>query len=52
MIDSASKSITDNVDIYNITNNVPLPEGYYYTTTTAIAAVPTDIRKLGFIITY
>ncbi|MDR0866577.1 MAG: SGNH/GDSL hydrolase family protein [Candidatus Symbiothrix sp.] len=37
---------------YNVTNKVPLSSGSYYTATTARAAVPTDIRKAGLIITF
>lgn len=41
-----------NVIIYNITNEIPLPAGQYYTLATAIAAIPTNIRKLGLKITF
>lgn len=40
------------VDIYNITNEIPLPAGSYYTLATAIAAIPTNMRKLGLKITF
>ena len=38
--------------IYNVDANVPLSSEQFYTPTTARAAVPTSIRKLGLIITY
>ncbi len=40
------------VSLYNITNEIPLPAGSYYTLATAIAAIPTNIRKLGLKITF
>lgn len=39
-------------DFYNVTARVPLAAGQFYTATTARAAVPTNIRKLGLTITY
>ena len=41
-----------NVVLYNITNEIPLPAGQYYSLTTAIAAVPSALRKIGFEITF
>ena len=38
--------------IYNVTLGVPLTAGNYYTLTTAIAAVPTGVKKLGLTITF
>lgn len=43
--------LSDNVGLYNVDKNVPLGSGFY-TSTTARAAVPTSVRKLGLIITY
>lgn len=40
------------LDIYNVTIKIPLAAGQYYTATTARAAVPTNIKKLGLKITY
>ena len=40
------------VSLYNITNEIPLPAGSYYTLATAMAAIPTNIRKLGLKITF
>ena len=37
-------------DFYNITEKVELSEGTYYTINSAIAAVPSNIRKLGLIL--
>ncbi len=54
-IDRVSASVTDSVNkqgIYNVDANVPLASGSYYTATTARAAVPSSVRKLGLIITY
>lgn len=39
-------------DLYNVTVKVPLASGQFYTTTTARAAVPANIKKLGLKITY
>ncbi|MDR2085759.1 MAG: hypothetical protein LBP72_01135 [Dysgonamonadaceae bacterium] len=44
-------ALQNSVDIYNVTQKVPLQSGYY-TAATARAAVPTAIRKKGLIITY
>ena len=41
-----------NTDLYNVTVKVPLAAGQFYTATTARAAVPANIRKLGLKITY
>ena len=43
--------LSDNVGLYNVDKNVPLGSGFY-TSTTARAAVPSSVRKLGLIITY
>lgn len=43
--------IENNVGLYNVDINIPLRSGYY-TSTTAHAAIPSEIRKLGLIITY
>ena len=44
--------IDDQVTLYNVTNSIPLSAGQYYTLTTAIAAVPSALRKIGFEITF
>ena len=54
-IGMTQKAVTDELNkaaVYNITNAVPLSVGQYYTSTTARAAVPTAMRKLGLILTY
>lgn len=38
--------------LVNVTNYVPLGAGEYYTLTTAITAVPNDMRKTGLCITF
>jgi len=38
--------------VFNVTTEVPLSGGAYYTFDTACRAVPTEIRKFGLIITY
>ena len=43
--------LSNSTGLYNIDNNFPLESGYY-TSTTARAAVPSVVRKLGLIITY
>lgn len=43
--------LSNNIGLYNVDNNVPLGSGFY-TSTTARAAVPSSVRKLGLIITY
>lgn len=43
--------IENNVGLYNVDKNIPLGSGYY-TSTTAHAAIPIAVRKLGLIITY
>lgn len=43
--------IENNVGLYNVDKNIPLGSGHY-TPTTARAAIPTAVRKLGLIITY
>ena len=43
--------LSNNVGLYNVDKNVPLGSGFY-TSTTARAAVPSSVRKLGLIITY
>lgn len=51
----SSKLVDDELNkkaIYNVTNEVPLTAGQYYTQSTAIAAVPTASRKTGLVITY
>jgi hypothetical protein len=48
---SADTALRNSVDIYNVTQKVPLQSGYY-TAATARAAVPVAIRKKGLIITY
>lgn len=49
--DDKLTELSDNVGLYNVDKNVPLGSGFY-TSTTARAAVPTSVRKLGLIITY
>lgn len=49
--DDKLTELSDNVGLYNVDKNVPLGSGFY-TSTTARAAVPSSIRKLGLIITY
>lgn len=48
----SQKAVTDLANNYNVTNSVPLSAGQYYTLTTAIAAVPSALRKIGFEITF
>lgn len=48
---TAGYDVTDAV-LVNVTNYVPLGAGEYYTLTTAIAAVPGDMRKTGLCITF
>jgi hypothetical protein len=48
---AADTAIKNAVDIYNVTQQVPLSSGYY-TPSAARAAVPAAIRKDGLIITY
>lgn len=43
--------LANNVGLYNVDKHVPLGGGFY-TSATARAAVPSDIRKIGLIITY
>lgn len=43
--------VSNSVGLYNVDDNVPLGSGFY-TSTTARAAVPEDVRKIGLIITY
>lgn len=43
--------LANNVGLYNVDKHVPLGGGFY-TSATARAAVPFDIRKIGLIITY
>ena len=38
--------------IINITAEIPLGAGFYYTDVTSRAAVPTEVRKKGLILTY
>ena len=40
------------VDIYNITNEIPLPAGSYYTLSTAITATPVANRKKGLLLMF
>lgn len=49
--DDKLTELSNNVGLYNVDKNVPLGIGFY-TSTTARAAVPTSVRKLGLIITY
>lgn len=49
--DKKLTELSNNVGLYNVDKNVPLGSGFY-TSTTARAAVPTSVRKLGLIITY
>lgn len=54
-IDEVSASITEvsnKQGIYNVDANKPLSSGQFYTASTARAAVPSSVRKLGLIITY
>lgn len=39
-------------DVYNVTNEVPLTAGQYYTDVTAILAIPIANRKMGLKVTY
>lgn len=48
---TAGYDVTD-ATMVNVTNYVPLGAGEYYTLTTAIAAVPGDMRKTGLCITF
>lgn len=43
--------LANNVGLYNVDKHVPLGGGFY-TSATARAAVPSDVRKVGLIITY
>lgn len=43
--------VSNSVGLYNVDDNVPLGSGFY-TSATARAAVPADVRKIGLIITY
>lgn len=43
--------LANNVGLYNVDKHVPLGGGFY-TSAAARAAVPSDIRKIGLIITY
>lgn len=43
--------LSNSVGLYNVDDNVPLGSGFY-TSATARAAVPADVRKIGLIITY
>lgn len=49
--DEKLTELSDNVGLYNVDKNVPLGSGFY-TSTTARAAVPSSVRKIGLIITY
>ena len=49
--DEKFTELENNVGLYNVDKNVPLGSGFY-TSTTARAAVPSTVRKLGLIITY
>lgn len=46
-----AEDFNKNVDIYNVTENVPLATGYY-NKETAILAVPREYRKSGLIVKY
>jgi len=51
----SSKLMDDELNkkaVFNVTTEVPLSAGQYYTATTARAAVPTGVKKLGLEITY
>lgn len=43
--------VSNSVGLYNVDDNVPVGSGFY-TSATARAAVPADVRKIGLIITY
>lgn len=49
--DDKLTEIANNVGLYNVDKHVPLGGGFY-TSATARAAVPSDVRKIGLIITY
>lgn len=49
--DDKFTELSDNVGLYNVDKHVPLGGGFY-TSATARAAVPSDVRKIGLIITY
>ena len=44
--------LTNAINSLNLTASIPLVAGLYYTLTTAIAAVPSALRKVGFEITF
>jgi len=44
--------LTNAINSLNLTASIPLGAGLYYTLTTAIAAVPSALRKIGFEITF
>jgi len=45
-------TVGDDSPVFNVTEQVPLSSGQYYTATTARSAVPLLMRKTGLIITY
>lgn len=49
--DEKLTELSSNTGLYNVDKNVPL-ESRFYTSSTARAAIPTSVRKLGLIITY
>lgn len=49
--DDKLTELANNVGLYNVDKHVPLGGGFY-TSATARAAVPSDVRKVGLIITY
>lgn len=48
----AIDEVSNKQGIYNVDANKPLSSGQFYTASTARAAVPSSVRKLGLIITY
>lgn len=50
--DAKLAELSSGQGVYNLDANIPLPSGQFYTSTTARAAVPSAVRKLGLIITY
>ncbi|MFA5849937.1 MAG: SGNH/GDSL hydrolase family protein [Bacteroidales bacterium] len=52
---ASSKLFDDELNkkaVFNVTTEIPLSAGQYYTPATAKAAVPTGVKKLGLSITY
>jgi len=48
----SQKTFSDNANLFNVTTQVPLSAGSYYNPATAKAAVPSEYRKIGGVITY